>query len=351
MLLAGLLPETLYAPPRSEIWLWLYAIVSIVVLIVGADRAVSAAARLAKSLGMSAVLIGATVVSLGTTTPEAVVSLQAAIDGNPGLALGNSVGSIICNMALIFGLACLLTRLPLNRNVIRTQAWLQFGAGALLTGVVVVLGGLAGWDMSSIYIPRIVGVAFLVLLVVYLVASARRMKRHPVLIAKQAAVAVQGHRRARRVPILLGTMAFGLAMIVLGSDLLIGSVSEIATRHHMPTAILAVTLVALGTSLPELATAIASILKGHPDLLVGNVIGANILNVLFVVGIAITAAPDPLQVQPIFCQFLLPVMLLVLMCMALYVSGKNKTFRRWQGVPLLAIYVAFIVVLVAGFGT
>jgi len=346
-----LLPETLFAPPRAEIWLWLFAALSIAALIAGADRAVSAAARLAKSLGMSAVLVGATVVSLGTTTPEAVVSLQAAMRGNPALALGNSVGSIICNMALIFGLACLLTRLPLNRSVLKGQSWIQLGAGALLTGIVAVLLWLAGWDMGNIHIPRIVGVAFLVLLVGYLYASVRWTKRNPVLIPKQAAIKVPANHRVYQVPILLGALAIGLALIIGGSDLLIGSVSEIARRHHMPQAVLAVTVVSLGTSLPELATAIAAILKGQPDLLVGNVIGANILNVLFVIGIAITAAPDKLQVQPIFCQFLLPVMLVVLMCMTLYVSISGKRFRRWQGAPLLAIYIAFIIILVTVFGT
>jgi cation:H+ antiporter len=137
-MLADLIPESFFRSLEADSsWvLWLLALGAMGVLVFGADRTVTAAVRLASALGMSKVIIGATVVSLGTTSPEAFTSVTAAFQGRPGLALGNGVGSIICDTALVFGSCCLLRRLPLNRFVLNRHGWLQLGAGTLLTIVV-----------------------------------------------------------------------------------------------------------------------------------------------------------------------------------------------------------------------
>ena len=323
--------------------LWLISVGAIALLVLGADRVVSAAAKLAAAVGLSKVIIGATVVSLGTTSPEAAVSVSAAFGGKPGLALGNGVGSIICDTALIFGLCCCLVRLPKDRFVLNRHGWLQFGSGALLTGVALLLWALSG-DINNVEIPRWVGVGFLAMLAGYLYLSVRWSRQHPEMIPDEAAVEMRRNHRTSRAVMNLLVLIFGLAMVVGGSEFLIGSMKVICERRGVPDAVIAVTFVALGTSLPELATAITAIVKGHPELLVGNVIGADILNVLFVIGASATAVP--LKIDPLFFYFLLPTMMLVLLLLRLYIFMPGNRFRRWQGAGLLAVYAVFVTLAV-----
>jgi len=332
----------------SEWLLWLIALGAIGALVVGADRAVHAAARLAAALGMSKIIIGATVVSLGTTTPEACVSVMAAWQGNAGLALGNAVGSIICDTALIFGLCCALKRLPLNRFILNRHGWLQLGAGVLLAGIIVGLWLTAGRRLDGVVLGRPVGLVLLALLVGYMALSIRWSRQHPEIIPDEAAEAVARASRRTRAAGNLALLAAGLALVVLGSDLLIASAMQICRNHAVPEAVIAGTFVALGTSLPELVTALAALVKGHSDLSVGNIVGADILNVLFVVGASATAAP--LAVGPAIFYLQVPTMLAVLVLFRVYILSGKDTFHRWQGVPLLAVYVAFVLLSVLVFG-
>jgi cation:H+ antiporter len=344
-MLAELIPDSFFlqAGNHWQGWLWLMAVGAIVLLVYGADRAVSAAVRMAAALGMSTVIIGATVVSLGTTAPETATSVSAAFADKPGLALGNGVGSVICNMALIFGLACCLTRLPKDRFILKRHGWLQLGSGVLLAAVVGILALFAGsWE--GVTFPRWIGVIFLILLCVYMYLSVRWAKEHPDMIPAEAqeAAGKVGHG-AKEVFRDLLLLAVGLAMVVFGAQVMVGSASQICYRYGVPPNVLAVTLVAFGTSLPELVTAIASIVKGHPELLVGNVVGANILNVLFVIGASATAVP--LQVPKPFFYLHLPVMLAALILFRLYVARKSDRFERWQGVPLLLLFAGYYAAL------
>ncbi len=346
MPLATLVPETFFEGQATWL-LWLITAGAVLLLAVGADRAVSAAARLARFLGLSTVIIGATVVSLGTTTPEAVVSVRAALRGDPGLALGNAVGSIICDTALIFGLCCLITRLPMDRFVLHRHGWLQFGSGALLTVTALLLWWQSG-DINEVYIPRWVGLVYLGLLGAYLYVSVRWTRQHPELIPDQAMADTGAEKKLLATVLAIATLGVGLVLVVFGSELMIGSVSVISLRMGVPKEVLAATLVAFGTSLPELVTALASILKGHPGLLVGNIVGADILNVLFVTGASASAVD--LKVEPMFFQFMLPVMMGTLLLFRLYVLFGRDRFHRWQGIPLLAMYVLFVAVLAMVYG-
>jgi cation:H+ antiporter len=342
-MLAEIIPHAFF-DARGDLILWLLVVGSIGLLVFGADRVVSSAAKLAATLGLSQVIIGATVVSLGTTSPEAAVSVNAAFQGDGGLALGNAIGSIICDTALIFGLGCVLTRLPKDRFVLDRHGWLQFAAGLLLTLVLLALWALAG-DINQVVIPRKVGFGFVAILIWYLYISVKWSRQHPVLIPEEAAkVKIDSAHKRREALIDLVLLFLGLSLVVFGSELLIGSVKVIAVRHRVPPEVLAVTLVAFGTSVPELATAIASIVKGHSELLVGNIIGADILNVLFVVGLS--SAAVPLKVDPFFYVFLVPVMMVSLTMFRIFIFWKGSTFRRWQGIPLLLLYLFFVIVTV-----
>jgi cation:H+ antiporter len=176
-----------------------------------------------------------------------------------------------------------------------------------------------------------------------MVLSVRWLKRRPEVVPQEAKVAVPGEHRVGLGLVDLLMLVEGLAIIYVTSDLLIGSVSQLCRRYGVPPDVLAVTVVAFGTSLPELVTAMAAIARGHPELLIGNIIGADILNVLFVTGAAATAVP--LNVSTPFFYLHIPVMLLVVAILATYIFTTRLTFKRWQGVPLLAVFVGYCVAM------
>jgi len=329
--------------------LLLIAAAALVVLSRGADWLVQGASTLAVRLGIPKIIIGATIVSLGTTTPEAAVSVMAAWRGEAGLALGNAVGSIIADTALIFGLGCLLVALPADRFVLQRQGWVQFGAGALLA---VLCYGAFVMHGDEAALPRWAGVLLVVLLVVYMAFSVRWARQHsvgePFIVPDEIA---EQEQQARGLPMILTLAVIGLVLIIFGSHVLIVSVSELATQVGVPKVMIAATLVALGTSLPELVVGLTAIRRGHPELLVGNVIGADILNVLFVVGAAAVASPLPVvEAHPspamarVFLYLHLPVMLGVLLLFRVFIFSavRRGSFRRWYGYPLLAIYVGYV---------
>jgi len=344
-MLADLIPEAFFTERVSWL-LWLLAALAIPLLAWGADRVVSAAVRLARALGMSPVVIGATVVSLGTTTPEAFVSVRAAFAGQPGLALGNGIGSIICDTALIFGLGLTLTRLPLDRFVLHRQGVLKLAAVALLAATLFALAILAG-GFEQVVMPRGVGVSYVLLLIGYLYLSVRWTRRHPVILPEEARKAEAATGGFKTVLGSLLTLIMGLALVVAGSELMIGSVSELALRYGVPTDVLAVTVVAFGTSLPELVTALTAIRRGHGELMIGNIIGADILNVLFVIGLSATASP--LAVPTTFFYLHVPVMGVSVGLMGTYIFTSGQRFHRWQGVPLLLVFAAYYVILLVTF--
>lgn len=326
--------------------LLLVAALTLAALIKGADMLVEGASGLAYRLGISKVIVGATVVSLGTTSPEFGVSVMAAWSGEPGLALGNAIGSVIADTGLIFGLGCLLAVLPADRFVLTRQGWVQFGTASLLAAICYGSFALLG---DGAVLGRWVGVLLLVLLVVYLAISVRWSRQHAESVAE--GLEVVEHAAKDSLAKLLAFSATGLVLVIASSRVLVLSVTELAEAHwHVPKVVIAATLVALGTSLPEMVIGLTSIFKGHREILVGNVIGADILNVLFVVGGSAAAAPlpliDPTAGVPRLALYLhIPTMLLILALFRIYIhhAAKRGEFRRWQGVPLVAIYLAYTV--------
>ena len=319
------------------------------VLIRGADWLVDGASGLAYRFGISKIIVGATVISLGTTSPECAVSVMAAWSGEPGLALGNAIGSIIADTGLIFGLGCLIATLPADRFVLSRQGWVQFASGLLLAllcyGSFVVLGEAA-------LLGRWVGLLLLVLLVAYLFMSVRWRRQHRHGEPFQGDEPSDVERKSQASAFKLISLSLGgLVLVILASRVMILSVTELAEVHwHVPKVVIAATLVAFGTSLPELVIGLTSVLKGHLEILVGNVVGADILNVLFVVGAAAAAAPLPIiepgtRLPAIVLLVHLPAMLIILTLfrMFIYSATRRGTFRRWYGVPLVALYVIYTV--------
>lgn len=308
----------------------------ILLLSKGADWMIDGVIHLARRTGVPRIVIGATVVSLGTTTPEAFVSVMAAWMGNPGLALGNGVGSIIADTGLIFGLTCMLTKVPVNRFILNRTGWIQVGAATLL--VLISIVSLIATDGEPV-LTRWVGMLFLVLLFGYMYITFFWAK----------AGAGQGHDREKEdeselfgLTKCLLMIVGGLFLVVVAAKFLVQSASEVARLIGVPDDVIAATLVAFGTSLPELMTAMAAVIKGHPEIMVGNIVGADVLNCLFVIGAAATA--KPLAVPPNFYYFHFPAMILILYTFRYFIFiNKDGYFKRWQGFWLFGAYFVYLI--------
>ena len=320
---------------QSTLVLLIIIVICIVMLSLGADWMIDGVVDLAERTGLPKIVIGATLVSLGTTLPEAFVSVMAAYMGNPGLALGNGVGSIIADTGLIFGLTCLLAAVPVNRFILDRTGWVQVGTATLL--VLISLGALLVHDTEP-RLDRWVGFLFLALLVAYLYIT--------YVWSRQGGEVLTGDEIAEHELMSVGRswllILGGLFLVLAGARVMVPGASEIAIRVGVPDDVIAATMVALGTSLPELMTAISAVRKGHPEITVGNIVGADVLNVLFVIGAA--AAASPLLIPMNFYYFHFPAMLIILYSFRLFITmNRDGSFHRWQGYWLLGVYLVYVI--------
>ena len=320
---------------QSTIILLVIIVVCIAMLSLGADWMIDGVVDLAERTGLPKIVIGATVVSLGTTLPEAFVSVMAAYMGNPGLALGNGVGSIIADTGLIFGLTCILAAVPVNRFILNRTGWVQVGTATLL---VLISVGILLTTEGEPQLERWVGYLFLSLLVLYMYITYTWAKQGTDVLPEDDALEHELMSISKSWILVVG----GLLLVVIGARILVPSASEIALRFGVPEDVIAATMVAFGTSLPELMTAIAAIRKGHPEITVGNIVGADVLNVLFVIGAA--AVASPLVIPMNFFYFHFPAMLIILYSFRVFISmNKDGVFHRWQGFWLLGVYLCYVI--------
>ena len=304
-------------------------------LIKGGDWFVDGSVGIAHRFHLPELLIGATVVSIGTTLPEVMVSSQAAIEGNAGISYGNAIGSVICNTSLIAALTVAIRPGKVDPKSFRLPTAFFFLAALSYALIAWTLGRFERW----------MGAAYLLVFVSYMILTTVQMKKHPEL-AGEAEEAEEGTPQPLWKELLL--LVVGAAAIALGARFLVDNGTLIAAALGVPDSVIGLTMVALGTSLPELITAITSLVKGHGALSLGNVIGANLFNIVLVSGMAITISPFAVPAEKTIAGFNsslivdLPVMLAVMaiLCLPPLRSGK---IRRWQGVVLLCAYTAFTV--------
>ncbi len=325
-----------YLNSFSTLPLMLVIAVTLYVLSKGADLLVEEAVSLSLRLGIPKMIIGATIVSLGTTLPEATVSVLAALNGNPDLALGNAIGSIIVDTGLILGLAAMIGRLPVDRLVIERQGKIQILCGVLLT--IVCLPFFSGGKGN---VSQWVGILFLVLLAIYIYISIKWTRNSEGNIETENEV-FTGEKSSVLLQII--KLAVGIILIIGSSKILIPAVEISAIRIGIPQSIIAATLVAFGTSLPELVTAITAVRKGHGELAIGNIVGADILNVLFVVGSAAAVTSGGLDVPANFYKLQIPSMLIILLFFRFFsTNGKEDDISKKEGFLLCALYIVYVV--------
>lgn len=320
--------------------LGLSIVVCLYILGRAADVLVDEAVDLSERSKIPKTIIGATVVSLGTTAPEAAVSVLAAVQGAPGLALGNAVGSVICDTGLILGIAALIAPLKLDRTIVNRQGWIQFGAGVAL-----VLACINWADPASSFtlggrMPQWMGFVFLAGLATYLYKSISWARSG----SSPAEDEEQGEEESHdSLGLTLVKLFASVTVVVLSAQVLIPAVNEAALRLSIPESIIAATLVAFGTSLPELVTAVTAARRGHGELAVGNIVGADILNVLFVAGAAASVTPSGLEAGPQFFRVVFPMMLLILLIFRVGIFASGSHMRRPFGWVLLAAYGFYLV--------
>ena len=301
----------------------------------GADWLVDEAVILSSRWGLGKAVIGATIVSIGTTTPEAAVSVLSALQGKPGLALGNAVGSIICDTGLIIGLASLIAPLPLNRQLASRLSNVQVGAGILMVAACFPWASPAKVFSQGGVLPQLVGFVFVILLGLYIWQSIRWAGSTP----SDTEGTEDMHTQNGSAFWTLIKLIFAIAVIVVSAQILIPAVSIMAERIGVPKHIISATLVAFGTSLPELVTAITAVRRGHGELAVGNIIGADILNVLFVAGVSAAATQGGLQADGQFFQFLFPAMLFILIVFRGGILVSGDQLKRPFGIVLVGTWI------------
>ena len=298
-----------------------------VMLIKGGDWFVDGSVGIAHRFNLPELLIGATVVSVGTTLPEVMVSCQAALQGNSGISYGNAIGSIICNVSLIAAITIAVKPGPVNTRSLRIPAGFFTVSAVIYLAIALSTGRFERWQ----------GFLLLAVFLTYMIVSTLHMKNHP----EEADPAENDKETANDSPLIkdILLLVIGAAVIAVGANLLVNNGTLIAQWLGVPDSVIGLTMIALGTSLPELITAITSLMKGHGALSLGNII-------VLVSGAAISLSPFSIPsektIAGINSSFVvdLPVMVLVMviLCVPTFIKGR---LSRWQGILLLCIYAAF----------
>ena len=307
----------------------------LVLLIKGGDWFVDGATGIAQRFHVPDLIIGATVVSIGTTLPEVMVSATSALTGHGEIAYGNAIGSIICNTALIAAITVAVRPCPVDRDSLKTPVLFFFVSAAIYCLNAYLTG----------YFSRVLGVVMLLLFALYMYLTIRQGFRNPAP-PEEAAAGEPENSKGNSMGKDILLLVVGAALVAVGADLLVDNGTLIAKALGVPESVIALTFVALGTSLPELVTAITSLAKGHGALSLGNVIGANIFNLVLVCGISMTLAPFRIPqsstIRGINASLVLdiPLMLFVMAFLTLPALAKRK-LSRYQGVVLLILYAAF----------
>ncbi len=311
-------------------------VLGLATLVAGAQLLVRGASKLAFSFGISPLVVGLTVVAFGTSAPEMAVSVRSAWGGQVDIALGNVVGSNIFNVLIILGLSSLIAPLVVAPQLIRQEVPIMIGASVLLF-LLALDGGIGRADGALLF-------GLVVAYTVFLIRQSRGVQAETRdEYAQEFGASRAAWDRHWAAQVLL--IAAGLALLVQGAHWLVDAAVGFARLFGLSEMVIGLTIVAAGTSLPEVATSVVATLRGERDIAVGNVIGSNTFNILAVLGLSSMVAPQPLSFAPSLLAFDLPVMLAIaLACLPIFFTGN--LIARWEGALFLAYYVAYMSFLI-----
>jgi len=298
-----------------------YVIAGLIMLVGGGEVLVSGATRLAKRLGMSTLVIGLTIVAFGTSVPELFVSLSASFHGHPDIMIGNIVGSNIANIGLILGISAMLQRLDMSLQEVRTELLLVVSGSVIL----IICSSLG-------FFPRPVGFIFIITLISYTYFAFRNHHTNNA----QETIKVPETTVARFLPVLL--IAAGLILLNFGSDIFIKGAADIARHYGISELVIGLTLAAIGTSLPELASSMSALRRNESGLLIGNVIGSNMFNLFMVMGL--TGIIFPFALSKDLLHRDLPVMIAFTLALVA-ILGHTKGTKKWHGILFFGSYCAY----------
>lgn len=311
----------------------LAVIAGLALLVWSADRFVEGAAATAQYFGMSPLLIGMVIVGFGTSAPEMVVSVLAAVQGNPGIALGNAYGSNITNIALILGITALISPIAVQPQIIRREL-----------PILMAVTALAIWQLRDGMLSLADGVVLLVTLVALMGWTTLRGMKGRDNIARDIADELAQPESKMSLRRALFWLVLGLVLLILSSRLLVWGAVDIAQALGVSDLIIGLTVVAIGTSLPELASSVMAARKGEHDIAVGNIIGSNLFNTLAVVGLAATIHPMSVAAEVLHRDALVMAALTILLFVFVW---SRKRITRLEGAILLAAYIGYTAYLIA----
>lgn len=302
---------------------YLLLVVGFVLLLKGADFFVEGSSSIAKRLRVPSLIIGLTIVAMGTSLPECAVSISAAIAGNTGVAVGNAVGSNIFNLMVVCGVCALFCPLTVSRGTLTGE----FPFSVIVAVVLMVLGWL-GMTLGHIdgFILLVMFAGFLL----WMIRSAQKARNES---------EAEDEYEIRPIWQCIVYIVGGAAAIAAGGQIVVNAASAIATSFGMSQNLIGLTIVAFGTSLPELATSVVAARKHEVDMALGNVIGSNIFNILFVLGVAAAIHPMVFQMENIIDIIVLVVMSIIVLCFA----WTKQKLARWEGFTMLVMYAAYVV--------
>jgi cation:H+ antiporter len=305
------------------------------------DQLIEQAVALSLKLGLSQMLVGATILSLGTTLPEVSSSVVAAIQGNPQFGLGNAIGSIITNTALVLGLGTLAGTMPVKKE--SRSKLIVF----ILVSVAFILGSIPGGSfLVEGFLPRWSGVAFLLFLPCYILYL---IKKEPEAMVEEVAIEEEPKKAKEEDEKSTGTrlilLIISSAIVSFSAALLVATAEVGAARFGVPDVIIASTIVAFGTSVPEVSTTLVAARYGHGELAIGNVLGANVMNILLVMGATLSLSSEGLLIPGSYYYVQFPALLLLLGLFSYFVfHPKKQAIRRREGIMLMSIYFVYLIV-------
>ncbi|MCD7060087.1 calcium/sodium antiporter [Pelagibacterium xiamenense] len=305
---------------------YVFLILGLVLLVAGGESFVRGSVAIARRLGMSPLLIGLTLMGFGTSLPEMVTSVQAALDGAPGIAMGNVVGSNIANILLILGVAAVLYPVAVDRGVLRRDGGVLV-LSALVTLAIVLIGALG----------RIAGIVLIAMLAAYITRSYLAERQSNIARDAEEESAHTAVRNGVAVSLILA--AVGLGLTLLGARFLVSSAIELATAFGISETVIGLTVVAVGTSLPELVTSVIAAVRKHTDLALGNIIGSNIFNTFAILGVTALVQPIPVPAEIIRLDIWIMLAATVGLIAFAYTARR---IERWEGAVFLLAYAGYI---------